>query len=105
MRTVLRPRTARYTTASLSAWKDLAAGKKLMGENSCLIAMTHYPPVYPDKKPTAMSALFEKYNVSRVIFGHIHSMRGGWEPFELNGVKYILTAGDYIKFDPMLIYP
>lgn len=84
---------------------SLAAGKKLMGENSRLIAMTHYPPVYPDKKPTAMSALFEKYNVSRVIFGHIHSMRGGWEPFELNGVKYILTAGDYIKFDPMLIYP
>lgn len=84
---------------------SLAAGRKLQKGGDALIAMTHYPPVYPDKRPTAMSALFEKYEVCQVVFGHIHSARGGWEPFEVNGVKYILTSGDYLKFAPLRIYP
>ena len=84
---------------------SLAAGRKLICGGESLIVMLHYPPLYPDKRPTAVSALLEKYGADRVVFGHVHSARSGWEPFELNGVQYILTAGDYINFKPVLICP
>ncbi len=82
---------------------SLKAGEKLLAPGDRLIAMTHYPPVYPDKRPTEASGLLERYKAEQVVFGHIHSVKGGWEPFCLNGVKYTLASCDYIGFCPVLI--
>ena len=70
-----------------------------------LFVLFVFPSLFTVIRPSAVSALLEKYGADRVVFGHVHSARSGWEPFELNGVQYILTAGDYINFKPVLICP
>lgn len=66
------------------------------------IVMTHYPPVGPHLESTRASKLLEKYRVDICVFGHVHSMRHGVGPLfgEKNGIKYVMTAGDYLEFHP-----
>jgi hypothetical protein len=66
------------------------------------IAMTHYPPIGPDLKPSRASALLEKYGVSVCVFGHVHNVTPGNLPFGTkNGVSYHLVACDYRNFEPL----
>ena len=68
------------------------------------IVMTHYPPIGNDLKPSRISELLTKYGVNVCVFGHIHNLREGDCFFgETGGVKYILTAGDYLNFVPIQI--
>jgi len=70
------------------------------------IVMIHYPPVNETFKDSEFTDIFEEYGVETVIYGHLHGkslqrvMTG-----ERNGVEYILTSGDYIGVDPVLIKP
>lgn len=67
------------------------------------IVMTHYPPIGPRLEPTRASKLLEEYRVDICVFGHIHSMKHhvGHLFGEKNGVKYMMTAGDYLDFHPL----
>jgi len=68
------------------------------------IVMTHYPPISATLEPSRISALLEKYQVDICVFGHIHNAKQGQLPFgETNGVRYLLTACDYLEFDPVQI--
>jgi predicted phosphohydrolase len=69
------------------------------------IAITHFPPIGPDLKPTRASALFEKYGVSHVVFGHLHSLKKTERQLfgKARGVEYILASADWINFCPMQI--
>lgn len=68
------------------------------------IAMTHYPPIGLDLGPSRAAAIMEKYGVDICVFGHIHNVRR--EPFfgESRGVRYFLTAADYLDFLPVKIF-
>lgn len=70
------------------------------------IVMTHYPPLSATLEESRISKLLEKYQVDVCVFGHVHNMTHAKDPIfgEKNGVRYILTAADYINFDPVRIY-
>ncbi len=68
------------------------------------IVMTHYPPISADLQPSKVSHLLEKYRVDVCVFGHLHNLKEGLPLFgEKNGVRYELTACDYLKFKPLKI--
>lgn len=69
------------------------------------ICMTHYPPVGIDLKDSRASKLLEKYGVEACVFGHVHSMKKGLNPFygEKNGVRYHFACADFIDFNPIKI--
>lgn len=63
------------------------------------IAMTHFPPISADLKPSRASKLLEKYHVNVCVFGHLHSLKNGVELFgESNGIHYYLTSCDWLNF-------
>lgn len=73
-------------------------------EDKTRIAMLHYPPLGADMQPTEVTQMLEKYKVNICIFGHLHNLKKGVDLFgELNGIKYILTASDYLNFKPLKI--
>ena len=68
------------------------------------IAMTHYPPIGSDFKPSKVSALLEKSGVESCVFGHLHSLKPGVKlSGECDGVAYHLVACDYLDFSPLKI--
>jgi uncharacterized protein len=69
------------------------------------IAMTHFPPIGLDLEPTRASALFEKYGISHVIFGHLHSLKKTCTTLfgKARGVEYHLVSADWINFCPVEI--
>ena len=79
--------------------------KCLDSKARCRIAMTHYPPIGPDLQESRVSQLLERYNVNICVFGHLHSLKKGSLPFgERNGIRYHLTACDYLNFSPIKIF-
>lgn len=66
------------------------------------IAMTHFPPIGLDLKPSRASALFEKYGITHVVFGHLHSLKKSSHKLfgKSRGVEYILASADYLNFSP-----
>lgn len=78
--------------------------KALRKEAQYKIAMTHYPPIGADLKPSKTSALLEKYGVDFCIFGHLHNVKENELPFgKKNGVDYRLTSCDHLNFTPLKI--
>ena len=81
----------------------LSAGKKLAGENDKIICMMHYPPMNFAKEESAFSNLIEKYQISDVVYGHLHGYKNPTLQYEKNGVKYFLTSCDEVKNQLVLI--
>lgn len=70
------------------------------------IAMTHYPPIGADMQNSRCSQILEEHNINICVFGHLHSLKRGATLFgEKNGIRYILTSCDYLRFQPIQIYP
>ncbi len=70
-----------------------------------LIVMMHFPPAVSRDKPSGFTELIGKYNVRKVIYGHLHgedSFFTGINGF-LGGTEYILAAADYIGFSPIAL--
>lgn len=65
-----------------------------------LIVMTHYHPTNDQLEPSGFTELYERYGVSKVIYGHLH----GEHIFSMglqgnhNGVNYYLVSADYMDF-------
>lgn len=78
--------------------------KELPGNVRTRIAMTHYPPIDAEMQPSQASLLLEKYKIQICVFGHLHNVRHEALPFGIkNGVRYVLTAADYLDFCPIKI--
>lgn len=78
--------------------------KQLSPSASLRIAMVHYPPISADLKPSRASAILEEFKVDICVFGHLHNIKRDQKLFgEIRGIKYILTACDYLDFKPILI--
>src|SRR5690606_22573919 len=68
------------------------------------IAMTHYPPIGSDLKPSRASQILEKHRIELCVFGHLHNIKAGVSLFgEARGVRYALAAADYLRFQPILL--
>lgn len=84
---------------------SLEAGARLSRETGKpLIAMTHFPPLYSDCKPTGFSELIEEYRVPIAVYGHLHGA-GIKNAFigEHGGTKYSLVSCDAIDFCPIRV--
>ena len=79
-------------------------------ENSILMArqsgyekvygVLHYPPTNDRKEASLFTACFEKYDVSQVVYGHIHAKANFKYGLigAFNGVTYQLTSCDFLDF-------
>lgn len=69
------------------------------------IALTHYPPIGADLKPSRASAILEQHKINICIFGHLHSLKPHTRLFdkEARGVHYLLTSCDYLNFVPLKV--
>lgn len=83
----------------------LESSLKLMPKDgSTRIVMTHYPPIGASLDLSRASALLEKYNVSLCVFGHLHNVMPNALPYGTkNGVRYVLTACDYLNCNPIKV--
>ncbi len=79
--------------------------KQLSPAASLRIAMVHYPPISADLRPSKVSAILEEFKIDICVFGHLHNLKLNQKLFgEIRGVKYILTACDYLNFKPICIH-
>lgn len=68
------------------------------------IAMTHYPPIGADLKPSRAAQILEQHQIQICVFGHLHNLKAGLDLFgEAKGIRYVLTSCDYIHFQPIAI--
>lgn len=68
------------------------------------ICMIHYPPVNEKLVQSGFTQVFEEYNVSKVIYGHLHGVSTSRAlNGEFNSIEYLLTSSDFLKFDPVKI--
>ncbi len=68
------------------------------------IALTHYPPIGADLKPSLASKILESFHIQHCVFGHLHNVKPGTLPFGVaRGVDYIFASCDYLDFIPVQI--
>jgi predicted phosphohydrolase len=68
------------------------------------IALTHYPPISADLKPSRASEILERHGIQYCVFGHLHNLKKGVSLFgEYNKIQYILSSCDYLNFSPLRI--
>lgn len=78
--------------------------KELRPDAKIRIAMTHYPPIGADLQPSRASQILEQNQIQICVFGHLHNIKPGIALFgEKNGVRYLLTSSDYIRFQPIAV--
>jgi len=71
---------------------------------SLRIAMTHYPPIGADLKPSRAAQILEQHQINLCVFGHLHNIKPGISLFgEARGVRYVLSSCDYIRFQPIAL--
>lgn len=76
---------------------SLSKAKELMQENDILIAMSHFPPFDATLGDSDYTAIFEKYGVDSVVYGHLHGKDCRAVKFlQKNNIKYYLTSCDQV---------
>lgn len=81
----------------------LETSLKAAGEMPKLVFL-HYPPKYKGYECREILELFEKYEVRRCFYGHLHgpshglALEGLW-----NGTEYRLVSADYLNFTPLTV--
>lgn len=69
------------------------------------LVVLHYPPFSESLQLNDdISRLFKSYNVSACLYGHLHGAgQKNAVSGEIDGVRYIFTAADHLKFTPLKI--
>lgn len=70
------------------------------------IYMIHYPPFTLNTECANKNIfldIFDKYNVEKVLYGHIHSNFENFYDRKINNTNYYLTSCDYLNFTPLKI--
>lgn len=71
---------------------------------SIRIAMTHYPPIGADLRPSRAAQILEQHQIQICVFGHLHNLKADQPLFGIaRGIRYVLTSCDYIHFQPIAI--
>ncbi len=70
------------------------------------VAMTHYPPLGENGKPTPLTDCIGEYNIDVCVFGHIHTPADSARPGEdctIGKTRYVLTSSDHLGHRPKLL--
>jgi len=79
--------------------------KQLNPHAKVRIALTHYPPIGADLRPSRTSKILEEHKINICVFGHLHNVRKRTLPFgEARGVRYLFSSADYLDFAPIFIH-
>lgn len=79
-------------------------GLKRYDEYDDIVAMLHYPPFNRYNQPNEFEEIFKKYNIKKVVYGHLHGVATKTAPEgKINGIEYICVSGDKINFIPVKI--
>lgn len=67
--------------------------------------MMHFPPTNDKHDRSEFIELIEKYNIKRVVYGHLHSKKKYDNSLigNKNNVEYSLVSADYLGFTPIKI--
>ena len=77
----------------------LNSAKKLIEDGDELICLIHYPPFNVRLEQSLFTKLFEEYNVSKVVYGHLHGKDAkAYYQTNINGVTYILSSCDMVDY-------
>jgi hypothetical protein len=85
--------------------RALAAAQRLADGSKSIGVLLHYPPFYPDARPTRFAELLATAGVAFCVYGHLHR-RADWNVAVQgmrDGVRYHLTAADFLNFAPSLL--
>ena len=75
----------------------LKSAEKNREDGDTLVCLIHYPPFNVRKENSLFTTLFEKYNVNKVVYGHLHGSNAGVSyRLNKNGVEYILSSCDLV---------
>ncbi len=74
----------------------LQNAKKLQTNGEKIICMLHYPPYTFREEDNEVTTLLEKYDVFKVVYGHIHAYCKQSLVLEKNGVTYYMTSCDIV---------
>lgn len=83
---------------------SLSSTQKFVSEKTSIYCMIHYPPFNSKLENSVFTSLIEKYNVKKVIYGHLHGKNSRSILFtQKNGVDYFLTSCDKLENNLTLI--
>lgn len=73
--------------------------------NDNIILMMHFPPTNDKHDKSEFIELIEKYNIKKVIYGHLHGKKKYDNSLigNKNNVEYSLVSADYLDFTPIKI--
>lgn len=74
----------------------LQSAQKLCTNGEKIVCMLHYPPYTFKEEDNEVTAMLEKYGVSKVVYGHIHAYCKQSLVLQKNGIEYILTSCDIV---------
>lgn len=76
---------------------SLDKAQNMLEDGDVLIGMCHFPPFDATLADSEYTAIFEKYSVDSVVYGHLHGKDcRAVKYLEKNGVKYYLTSCDQV---------
>ena len=83
---------------------SLKNAKDKLEENDKFYCLIHYPPFNSRLEDSSFTEILEKYNVNKVIYGHLHG-KSGRTVLEANknGIDYYLTSCDKVNNKLVLI--
>ncbi|WP_282926793.1 metallophosphoesterase [Helcococcus kunzii] len=83
---------------------SISSGLKTYKEYDEIIAILHYPPFDKKLKPNEFEEIFKKYNIKKVVYGHIHGAAAQHMPQgKINNIEYYCVSGDLIDFKPVAL--
>ncbi|MDY3658629.1 MAG: metallophosphoesterase [Eubacteriales bacterium] len=83
---------------SLSSAKSLQDKLKNEGKETKIICMVHFPPFNSRHEENEFTKLFDKFQIEKVIYGHLHGTRSRtFGKFKLNNTSYYLTSCDLVE--------
>ena len=68
-----------------------------------ILVMMHFPPFDDSLSPTGFVDIFRKFPVKQVVYGHLHGNHTRAVNEIRDGIKYRLTASDFLNFKPLRI--
>jgi len=84
---------------------SLEEGKKLKEQHpECkMTVFMHYPPVFGGFINYDIVDVLYRYGIEEVYYGHLHNVRESQLDKEYIGIRLILTACDYLGFEPLAL--
>lgn len=83
---------------------SLDMAKKIQEETGKeIIVFMHFPIVWAEKANEPFVSLLLEYSISRVFFGHIHSVYNVPPVIEYKNITFELISADYLSFIPRFI--